>query len=133
MDQDRLLDFNYPLRSPRQIKLEARIKQSLRDMSLNAPELREVERYSDRYASTLVAQDVDVELVGPELQKIHGIDSNSNANVILNDVGEEESSGASTDEEDDGSLGGGDDYCDNYYDDEELAEESKNYEKDEVL
>lgn len=138
MGEDLLLNFNYPLQSPQQIQLEAKIKKSLRDMSLNSPESREIERYSDRYVSSishsLVIQFVDTELIGPELQKIHGIDSGNHVDVILNDVEEEESSNRSADEDGrDGSLGGGDDYDDNYYEDDELVDESKNYGNDEVF
>lgn len=137
MGDDSLLNLNYPLQSTQLIRTEAKVKQSLRNMSLNAPEPREIERYSDRYAASiphsLVLQSIDVELIGPELQKIHGLDSGGDVDVILDDVGEEESLSRVADEDGDGSLDGGDDYNENYYDDDELVEESKNYGNEETF
>jgi hypothetical protein len=135
MTEDELLNFNYPIQSKELIELENKVKEELRTNSLNVFFPKEVERYTDKYVSTVSRQDVlktiNVEIMSPELQKSYGISHFINANIILNEEDDENNANDNIKEEsaDHNSLEGGDDYEQNYYDEEDLVDENNKNEE----
>lgn len=117
----KVLDFNYPLLSAEEISFEKKAKQALRDASYNFVEPREIERYSDKYISSIshdaVMSTVSLELLSPELLKMYGSDYVKAVDEIQADLNENSNEQCAV-EESDGSLGGGDDYS-GYYNDED--------------
>lgn len=137
MDEEtELLNFNYPLESAQQIKLEVHIKQQLRDNALNIPEEKDIERYSDRYAFGISHEDVpkflNLELLSPELQRMYGFASINEAIAMPDEINEDEHASVfSAEVNDDESLAGGDDY--NFYEGEDFVDEQNNGGNEEVL
>ena len=86
MDGDDLLDLSHPPRPQTDIDLEARIKQSLRSMALNARVPREIERYSDKYIECMpydqIMKTVNIELMSPELIRMFGAELSRDVDVI---------------------------------------------------
>jgi hypothetical protein len=129
MDEQDLLNFNYPLLENNQIQSEITIKQQIRDSSLNKSVSSDIERYSDKYLGTVsyseVMKTTNRELMSLEMQKFYGSYYQNHSNVILNDVDEEEHTNYSylDEAEEDQSLGGEDDYENNYYDEDERGDD----------
>lgn len=136
MDEQDLLNFNYPLLPDNQIQAERIIKQQIRDGALNMQVTSEVLRYSDKYLSTISYADVmkstNKEIMSAEMQKIQGFHYHDNSKVILNDLEDDENQNNSQEENDEEmSLGGGDDYEQNYYDEDDHGDD--NDEREEVF
>ncbi len=132
MNENDLLNFNYPLLLNNLIQSERTIKQLIRDSSLNKKQEVEIEKYSDKYLVGIsyeeVIQSLNKELMSSEMQKINGINCEGNTKVIFNEI-EDENSENNEEKEEDQSLGGGDDYEENYYDDEEKLENNNEQEE----
>lgn len=135
MDEQNLLNFNYPLLNSNQIQAEKDIKQQIRDSSLNKHLINEIERYSDKYLGTVsyseIMKNTNRELMSLEMQKFYGSYYQNQSNIILNDIDEEENVNFShADElEEDLSLEGGDDYEHNYYDEDDKGDDNNDMEE----
>lgn len=129
MDGEKMWEFNHPLLPQKYVALESRIKQALRDMSYNQEDEREIERYSDRYISSIRHEDimatVNTELMGPELVRMYGAEFDKDVDIIQAEI--DDSSSNKTDEGvGDHSLEGGDDYSGYFNDEDELVDENNN-------
>ena len=115
MDENDLLNFNYPLLPDCQIQAERIIKQQIRDSSLNRQESTEIEKYSDKYFTNVsyceVVKSLNKELVSYEMQKKGGFHSSGQPKDIFNEFEEEnkEENQNNSEIEEEQSLGGGDD------------------------
>lgn len=125
MDEEDLLNFNYPLLPQKYIELETKIKQTLRNISYNIQEPREIERYSDKYAASIsheeILRTINIELMGPELLQLYGANYSKDVDVINADVNEN-SSERKEENADNDSLAGGDDYSEYMQDEDELID-----------
>lgn len=134
MNEDDLLNFNYPIQASPQIQAEREIKERLRSKSLNLGEMREIERYSDKYMSATSKQEIErginVEILSPELQRSYGMYSGVEAETVVDDIDENEDEKEQVEEQsgENESLEGGDDYMDNYYEEDEFVDERGNQE-----
>lgn len=133
MAEDDLLNFNYPMQPRTQIQEENRIKQELGRLALSACMPKEVERYSDRYASAVSREDIqktiNMEIMSPELQRSCGSCPGVDASVVLDDMDEEGCNNSIDGSSEHGSLEGGDDYEQNYYEEDEMAGENNQNEE----
>lgn len=127
MDEEKIWNFNYPLLPQKSIASETKIKQSLRNLSYNLKAEREVERYSDKYISSICYEDimstVNIELMGPELVKMYGAEFSKDVDVIQAEM-DDSSSTKAEDGVEDHSLEGGHDYSDYFNDEDELVDEN---------
>lgn len=131
MDNDDLLNFNYPIQKQSVIDMEAKIKEHMRNLSYNFPEQREIERYSDKYIESInlenIMKTVNIELSGPELIRMHAPNNTGTNNTGLVDVIHAEVDDESIEHNEnieEESLGGGDDYNEYFNDEDELVNEN---------
>ncbi|KAI5151074.1 hypothetical protein ENBRE01_1883 [Enteropsectra breve] len=122
------LNFNFPVVADELIETEIKIKQDLRNNAYNREEDREIERYSDNFATVMsiekIMEEINIELLNPELTE-----TSKMLRAEKMDVGEdleEPSAENAPNEESHESLQGDDDYNFFYNDDEDLVNEQRN-------
>jgi len=127
MNEEDLLNFNYPIRPLSHIQVEKTIKERLRSTSMNMHIPREIKRYSDKYVPVTSKHDIEKtinpEILSPELQRSYGMHFGVEGNTVINDIDENENEPDEGQSDDGGSLEGEDDYHYNYYEEDELVNE----------
>lgn len=139
MNDEDILNFNYPLQPQELIDLEKEIKQDLRNISYNSKIPREIDRFSDKYIEVISEKElldsIYVELLSPELMEMFGVKTNKKLDVVdVADGSSTEDPLGKIDEKDEKeSLAGGDDYSDYFNEDEELVHEEQKGNKEDFI
>ncbi|KAM0681676.1 hypothetical protein GINT2_000190 [Glugoides intestinalis] len=136
MDENELLNFNYPLESQNYIQVETKLKQALRRNNFNFTETKDIKRYSDRHTSPIsrmeLLKTINVELLNSELQKYYGIKTNTEGNIIVRDDDDDDeyvNNNCSDQSTENFSIEGTNDYEQNYYDEDEYIDDNDHNEE----
>lgn len=132
MDEEKLLDIEYPPVSEEMVELELRIKRQLRSMAYNRIAEQEVSRYSfsdvqtESAAQASLIKSINIELLSPELIRMYGADISKDLDAIQVEAAEGAiGNDASEDRETDKSLEGSGDYSEYYNQEDEYVDENE--------
>lgn len=133
-----IINLNYPLLSNNRIQMENRIKQQMRNMSLNFPEERDFERYTDKFIQSIsyeaIRQSLNIELLSPELLRKGIYNRNDFEIYVGEEFDDENGKDFSENNNEMQSDQDNNDYIDNYFDEDDFVNEKEsNNRNDEVF